>query len=151
MGANTSPIYTLTPKLGANTWLPATTANTKSDGTGTIGTDILLLATAGANGSFLNKIVLTPTASAAATGTTGTVGRVYLSTQASGATTNANTHLIAEVAAPAQTADQTAAAIAPITIPLGVAVPASTSILFSMHAAAAANTSWHAQLFYGDY
>lgn len=151
MAANQAPIYTLAPKRASNTWLPATTANTKSDGTGTVGTDILLIATAGTNGSFLNKIILTPTASAAPTSTTGTVGRVYVSTVTSGATTNANTHLVAEVAAPAQSADQTAAAISPIIIPLGFAIAASDTVLFSMHAAAAANTSWHITLFYGDY
>lgn len=151
MAANQAPIYTLTPKRGKAVWLPATTANTKSDGTGTIGTDMLLVATAGANGSFLQKVRLHPSASTAATATTATVGRIYLSTASSGAVTSANTALVAEVALPAQTADQTTTATNFIDIPLGFAIAASDSVLFSMHAAAAASTAWHVTLIYGDY
>lgn len=151
MAANTAPIFTTTPAIGAAVWLPATTANTKSDGTGTIGTDMLLLETAGTNGSFLNKARFSPCASAAATATTASVIRVYLSTQSSGATTNADTHLIAEVPAPAQTADQTTTATNYIDVPLGFAIPSGISVLFSMHHAAAANTSWKGVVFSGDY
>jgi hypothetical protein len=151
MAANTAPIFTLLPAIGTAIWLPATTANTKSDGVGTIGTDILLLETAGANGSFLNKIRFSPAASVAATATTASVIRVFLSTQSSGATTNANTSLIGEIAAPAQTADQTTTATNYIEFPLGFAVPSGISLLFSMHHAAAANTSWQGVCFSGDY
>jgi uncharacterized protein with beta-barrel porin domain len=151
MAAGTTPIFTLVPEIGANIWLPATTANTKSDGVGTIGTDMLLLFTSGADGSFLNKIRFSPSASVAATATTASVIRVYLSTQSSGATTNANTHLIGEIAAPSQTADQTTTATNYLELPLGFAIQTGYSVLFSMHHAAAANTSWKGVCFAGDY
>lgn len=151
MAANQAPIFTGTPKRGRVVWLPATTANVKSDGAGTIGTDILLLATAGANGSFLTKVRLHPSGGTAATATTATVGRVYISSASSGATTSANTSLLGEVACPAQTTDQTTTATTPIDIPIGQAIAGGESVLFSMHHAAAANTAWHVQLFYGDY
>jgi uncharacterized protein with beta-barrel porin domain len=151
MAAGTTPIFTIVPEIGANIWLPATTANTKSDGVGTIGTDMLLLFTSGADGSFLNKIRFSPSASVAATATTASVIRVYLSTQSSGATTNANTHLIGEIAAPSQTADQTTTATNYLELPLGFAIQTGYSVLFSMHHAAAANTSWKGVCFAGDY
>jgi uncharacterized protein with beta-barrel porin domain len=151
MAAGTAPIFSNVPAIGTAIWLPANTANTKSDGTGTIGTDILLLETAGTNGSFLNKIRFSPCSSVAATATTASVIRVYLSTQSSGATTNANTSLIAEIAAPAQTADQTTTATNYLEVPLGFAIPSTISVLFSMHHAAAANTSWKGVIFSGDY
>jgi uncharacterized protein with beta-barrel porin domain len=151
MAAGTTPIYTLTPQIGQGIWLPATTANTKSDGTGTIATDLILLCTSGADGSFLNKIRFSPCASVAATATTASVIRVYLSTQSSGATTNANTKLIGETAAPAQTADQTTTATNFLEFPLGFAVPTGYSVLFSMHHSAAASTSWEGVIMYGNY
>lgn len=151
MAAGTAPIFSNVPAIGTAIWTNATTANTKSDGTGTIGTDILLLETAGTNGTFLNKIRFSPCSSVAATATTASVIRVYLSTQSSGATTNANTSLIAEIAAPAQTADQTTTATNYLEVPLGFAIPSGYSVLFSMHHAAAANTSWKGVIFSGDY
>lgn len=151
MAVNTAPIFTLTPVIAAATWLPATTANTKSDGTGTIATDILLVMTGGTNGSFINKVRLSPSASAAATNTTATVARLYLSTQSSGATTSSNTHLIAEVACPAQSADQTTTATNFVEIPCGFYIPSTQSLLVSMHHAAAASTAWHVVAFAGNY
>lgn len=146
-----TPGFANTPKRGTCTWLPATTANTKNDGTGTIGTDILLALTAGSNGSFIDKIRLHPVGSTAATATTATVARIYMSTQTSGATTNANTKLWQEVACPAQTTDQTTTATVPIDIPMGIRIPAGETILFSMHHAAAANTAWEVNVIASDY
>lgn len=151
MAANVAPIYTLIPVIGAAVWLPATTANVKSDGTGTVGTDILLLLTGGTNGSFINKIRLIPAASAAATATTPTVARAYLSTVSASSTTSANTHLFAEVPCPAQTADQTTTAISSIEIPCGFYIPSTQSILVSMHHAAATSTAWKFLCFAGNY
>jgi hypothetical protein len=143
--------FAVTPKTGFATWSNSTTANTKNDGTGTIGTDILLAFTAGSNGAYIDRVRLHPCGSTAATATTATVGRIYISTQASGATTNANTHLYQEVACPAQTTDQTTAATVPIDIPCGFRIEASGTILFSMHHAAAANTVWEVTVFAMDY
>jgi hypothetical protein len=152
MPANVEPIFSKQGNTGCVArWLPATTANTKSDGVGTIATDMLLAFTAGANGAKIDRIRLAPAASAAATATTATVARFYISSVTSGATTNLNTFMFAEVACPAQTADQTATATNYIEIPCGFVLPAGWTILMSMHHAAAANTSWGAIVFGGDY
>ena len=137
-----TPGFATTPKRSGCTWLSSTTANTKNDGTGTIGTDILLAYTAGAGGSFIDRIRAHPVGGTAATATTATVARLYVSTQASGATTNANTRLWAEIACPAQTTDQTTTATVAIEFPAGIRLAASDTLLFSMHHAAAANTAW---------
>lgn len=147
-----TPIFGQTPQIDVSkAWVNGTTANTKNDGTGTIGTDILLIFTAGANGSYIDKIRLHPCGTTAATATTATVGRIYLSTKTSGGTTNADTHLWQEVACPAQTTDQTTTATTPIDIPMGIRIEASTTILFSMHHVAAANTSWEPTVIATDY
>lgn len=146
-----TPIFTATPKIGRAAWTSSTTANTTSDGTGTIGTDMLLLFTAGSSGSFATKVRIIPTATTAATATTATVARLYASTQSSGATTSTNTTLIQEIACPSQTADATTAAVNYYEFELGFALPANTTLLVSMHHAAAANTKWEFLAFGGDY
>lgn len=151
MAANTSPIYTLTPNIGTATWSSSTTANTKNDGSGTVGTDILLAFTAGANGSFIQKIRATLGGSVASTASTATVLRAYLSTVNSGSTTNANTFRLDEVACPQQTSDQPTVGTFAVEIPLGIAVPTNRYILVSMHHAAAANTVWQIEVIGGDY
>lgn len=151
MAANNAPIFTEVPLIGSGVWLPATTANVKSDGVGTIATDMLLLLTAGSDGAFINRVRVVPQAGTAATATTATVARLYISTQAAGATTNVNTHQFAEVACPAQTADQTTTATNFLEIPCGFYIPTTYTILASMHHAAAANTSWKFIVFAGNY
>ena len=146
-----TPSFAGTPKRQAAVWLPATTANTTNNGTGTIGTNILLAYTAGASGSYIDRIRLHPTGAVAATATTATVGRIYFSTVTSGATTDANTHLWQEVACPAQTTDQTTIATSSIEVPMGVRIGANETVLFSMHHAAAANTSWKCTVLGMDY
>ena len=66
MTANTSPIFTLTPHIGA---VAIATANATRDGSGTIGTTL----TAGANGSRIHRIRI----KAAVTTTAGTI-RLFL-------------------------------------------------------------------------
>lgn len=68
MPANTEPIFTLTPNIGA---VAISTANTNRDGTGTIGTVL----TAGANGTRVHRI----TVEATVTTTSGMV-RLYIYT-----------------------------------------------------------------------
>ena len=147
----TTPAFATTPKRGVASWLSTTTANTKSDGTGTIGTDILLAFTAGSSGSWIDRIRINPVGSTAATATTATVARVYTSTVTSGATTNANTNLWQEKACPAQTTDQTTTATVPVDFDAGFRLEANATILFSMHHAAAANTSWDITVIASDY
>lgn len=149
--ANTRPIYTNAANITPASWLSSTTANVKSDGTGTVGTDMLKVVTGGTDGTRIEKLRFCPTASTAATATTASMIRVFYSTVGSGATTNANTFLIAEVPAPAQTADQTTTATNYIEIPLGLVITSAGFIHFSMHHAAAANTAWQCIPFATNY
>lgn len=127
-------------------------ANVLSSGVGTIATDIFLVFTADAtNGSFVSRIRLQPVAAVAATATTATVHRIFVSTKTSGATLQADTWLIQEVAAPAQTADQTTTPTNFIEVPLNFALPPSYTILVASHHVNAANTGWTATVFGGNY
>lgn len=146
---NVDPIFTKTPQSPS---LPVgATGTTKSDGTGTIGTDMYKLHTVGANGGKVDAISLIPVASAAATNTAATVFRIYKSTKSSGATLPADTQLIAEIAAPAQAADHSTAAVTPLVVALNRVFAAGTVILVSSHVNNAANTGWHATAFAGDF
>lgn len=151
MAANTAPIFTDVPVVGGGIWTSSLTANTKSDGTGTIATDMVKLFTAGTDGSFVNKIRISPAASTAATATTATVARFYISTVTSGATTRTDTFPFAEIALAAQTADQTTTAVSAFEVPCGFYIPTGYYIHASMHHAAAANTSWAMIVFGGHY
>lgn len=146
-----TPAFAGTPKIGKAVWTSSSTANTKSDGTGTIGTDILLAFTAGSSGSFLEKLRAMIAATVAATASTATVLRIYISTATSGAVTSANTKLYQEIYLPAQTADQSGAQVYPVDIPLNFRLGANETILVSMHHAAAANTVWEFLTFGMDY
>ena len=103
MPANTSPIYSITGDIQSvaqnNSGLVVgPTANTALDGSGTL----YKLFTAGANGSYVQKIRFRPVGSPAAT-----VCRVFVS---SSTTTSAtNTWLYDEITLPATTLSQTAA------------------------------------------
>lgn len=127
-----------------------TAANTSSQGGGTIGTDIFLTESTGANGSFIERVRFSPTATAPTT-TTATVARVFYSTQSSGATTNANTFLLGEVTLPATAADNASASAPVIDLVLNVNIPTGFHILVTNHASPAANTAWVATCIGADY
>ena len=149
MAANTEPIFSKNGKIGS---VLVTAANTSSQGGGTIGTDIFLAFTADAtNGSFIRQVRFIVTATTANTASTATVGRVFISSVTSGATTNANTFMIAEITLPSLTADSSTAGASYIDIPLGFPIPASYTILITNHAAPAANSAWRAVVIAGDY
>jgi hypothetical protein len=103
MAANTAPIYSIVGATDSvafnNTGLVVgPTANTAQDGTGTL----YKAFTAGANGSYIQKIRFRPVGSPAAT-----VCRVFISTSTS--TSATNTWLYDEITLPAVTVSQTAA------------------------------------------
>lgn len=148
MPANTSPIFTLTPNVGN---VAVTAANTSSQGGGTVATDIFKALTAGANGTFVARVRWNPTASAAATSTTATIGRVFYSTVGSGSTTSANTFLIGEVTLPSVSADSSTAPTNPIEVMVNMAIPSGSFIHVTNHAAPAASTAWVAQVIAGDF
>lgn len=147
MPANTSPVYGLSGVIGS---VLVTAANTSSQGGGTIATDIFLVKTLGSNGSFLRGVIWLPTATTPTT-TTGTVGRVFLSTQSSSTTTSSNTWLLGEITLPAIAADNASTGVPPLIVPLGFSVPTGYSILVTNHAAPAANTAWRANLIGSDF
>ncbi len=146
-----TPIFGATPNRSGALWVNGSTANTRNDGVGTIGTDIMLAYTAGASGAYIDRVRLHPVGLVAATATTPTVARIYLSTVASGATTATDTKLWQEVACPAQTTAQTTTGTSPIDIPMGIRLKASDTILVSMHHVAAANTGWQFNVIATDY
>jgi hypothetical protein len=103
MPANTAPIYSATgavDSVAANNagLIVGPTANTAQDGTGTL----YKAFTAGANGSYVQKIRFRPVGSPAAT-----VCRVFISTSTT--TSATNTWLYDEITLPAVTVSQTAA------------------------------------------
>lgn len=147
MAGNTAPQFT---ENGVLSSVLVTAANTSSAGGGTIGTDIFLVYTAPADGTYVEYVRFIPVATSP-TNTTATVGRVFVSSQSSGATTSANTYLMGEAALPLQAADNASSAVNAIDIPINCRLAANQSILVSNHNAPAANTNWRAIVVGGDY
>lgn len=158
MAANTAPIFTLTPNV-SGVKIGTTSAQVKSDGTSAgSGTDLMYSVWAsGTNGSFLQKIRFMPVASAAAVNSVATVLRIYISTvntavgTAAGATTNANTMLLAEISVPIINASNSTQAANFIEVPLNIPVPTGRWILISQHIAQTTNQNWQGEAFGGDY
>lgn len=152
MAQNTSPIFSLVPVVSSAQLVNGTTGSTRSDGVGTVGTDLLKAFTANAtNGSFVSKIRISPAGLVAATNTTASVIRIFISSITSGATTAANTFLFAEISTAVIAAAHSTIAVNWYELPINVALPASYTILVSIHAAPAANTQWTCLVFAGDY
>lgn len=156
MSHNAVPAFTKNGALastsgGTAPGVAITAANTRSDGNGTIATDIFVAFTADAtNGSWVESIRFMPTGTAPVT-TTGTIGRIYVSSATSGAVTAATTTLIAEVLLTSIAADNASLPVNTIDMALGFRLPAGWTILVSTHAAPAATSGWKALVFGGDY
>jgi hypothetical protein len=140
MVANTAPIYALTPQNGAAQAgaIIGTSANTATDGTGA---NMYLIFTAGStDGSYVQKVILKPVSSIAAT-----VARLWLLNDTGTFTANttntaAKTYMIAEVSILAFTASNTLAS--PVyEIPLNFAMAASTKLLMSFGTSTGAATT----------
>jgi hypothetical protein len=118
MPANTSPIYSIAGDVQSVAYnnsglIVGPTANTALDGSGTL----YKLFTAGANGSYIQKVRFRPVGSPAAT-----VCRIFIS---SSTTTSAtNTWLYDEITLPSTTLSQTAATSV-FELPLNFALNAS--------------------------
>lgn len=147
--ANTQPIFSLTPNVGRVTIAQAS-ANTSSAGGGTVGTDIFKAFTAGANGSFVQKVRFMSVATAPTTGVATTL-RIFLSTVGSGATAAADTFCIGEVSVPAIASDATTAATNYYDFIINAAIPTGMFVHVSQHVAQTANQNWVAVCFGGDY
>lgn len=132
-------------------------ALTTSDGSGgTVGTNIFLLYTPGANDSYVEACRIVGVASAASTATAATSCRIYRSTVNTGSTTTANTHLIWEGALPSVTADSATAAVNWTDVPLGFRLAGSNAttpeyLLISVGTVNAASTSQDATVFGANY
>ena len=150
MAANTVPIFPLTPNSLAGKLVGAT-GIAKSDGTGTVATDMILLFTAGADGAYVEGVQFWPSASAVGTATTATVLRVYLSTKTSGATSNLDTFLLGELTAAQQTADSATVATTILSLAINRKIGANQTILASSHVTNAGSTSWSAVCFGASY
>jgi hypothetical protein len=109
MPANTSPIFPVTPQIG---WTTLTTANTATDGTGTVAT----IFTATTDGSRVDYLQCTSRGTNVAT-----LLRVFLNNGSTNATAT-NNALFAELVLPATTASNTADSGA-YQIPLNMSLP----------------------------
>jgi hypothetical protein len=145
MTANTSPIYTLTPHVGwttndgdGGTAGPVKTGNAAVDGTA--GTTTVF--TAGANGSYLQRIRFR-----AAGTNVATVARVYINNGSSSAT-NTNNAFWDEITLAATTASSVAA-LQTYELPLNFPVAAGYKILISLGTTVAAG--YTGTLIGGDY
>ena len=148
MPGNVDPIWR---RVGEIQGVGVSAANTSSQGGGTIGTDIFKAFEADAtNGGYVREVRWSLGETTIATASTAPVGRVFVSSVTSGATTTTNTHLIAEVALASQTPSSTLPGV-PIVVPLDFALPPGYTILVTNHAAPAANTQWKAVVFGGKY
>lgn len=150
MAQNTAPIFTKIPVVSFGT-ITGNVGLTRSDGVGTIGTDMFLLFTADAtDGSYVNKIRINAAATTS-TAMTASVLRFYISSVTSGAVTAATAVLYAEISVAAITAAHTTSANNYYEVPFGIALPPSYTILASIDDNLAANTRWQFLTFAGDY
>lgn len=136
MAAGIDPIYVATPKIGFGANL--TTANTATDGTGTVST----LMTAGSNGAFVEKVVVRHLGT-----NVQTVVRIFINNGSTNATA-ANNRLIREVTVPLNNLSQTAASLA-IDIPINIPLQAGYSLLATNGTTIAAGLAL--TTIYGDY
>lgn len=137
MVQNVEPIFPRVPDVA---WAaPITTANTTKDLTsGTIG----LIFTAGADGSFIERIVGMPLGTNVAS-----LARVFLNNGATTATATNNT-LIGQIALPAITNSENSE-VAQVGLTLNAAIPAGFRIYVTVATAVAAG--WQFTTFAGDY
>jgi len=151
MAGNSQPQFTRQGNIGSA--LFGGTALATSDGSGgTFGTSMVVVFSADStNGSYVEAIRILGVASTAATATAATVVRVYVSNTNTGSSSTTTSFLIAELALPAITADQTTTATNWYDLPLGFRLPASYYITVSSHIVNNANTNLRAVVFGGDY
>ncbi len=148
MASNEAPHFPANGVVGSTY---STAANTSSSGTGTIGTDIWKIITGGTNGTWVDVVRIMAQSTAPAS-TTATMGRIFVSSVTSGATTAANTFLIEEVILPIVAAASATIAQNAYDVKIGFRLPPNYTLLFTTHDAPATTTSWRATaLGAGDY
>ena len=137
MPANTSPIFSLTPVTQWGT-TAITTANTAKDGTGTV----LLVYTAGTNGSYVQRVRFRPSGTSVQT-----VARLFINNGSTNATA-ANNILFDEITLSAITISETAAQPS-FEIPMNFALPAGYKLNITIGTTVAAG--WYVSAIGGDY
>jgi hypothetical protein len=147
MAANTSPIFSVTPRISS---VRITSNLAASDGTGTVGSTVFLAFTPGVDGSYLQRIRFSLSESTMSTASAAATLRVHIATTNTGTLTTANTFLYQEINAASQTPTTTASSY-PIDIPLNFALPSNQYIIVSTSVAPTANTAWVATVIGGDY
>lgn len=150
---NTQPIFSLTPNIAWAT-IPTTNAVVRSDGvTSATGTsNMYWLFTAGAQGSYLDRVRFYSVATTAATTGVATTLRVFSTTVSTpGATTAANTFLIGEISVPAISSSNSTNATNYYDVVLDYAVPTGQYIVVCQHLAQTTNQNWIAQAIGGNY
>lgn len=153
MPANTAPLFSLTPNVG-RVGIPTTNAQVKSDGTsaGTSADVVYKVFTAGANGSYVDRIRFFSVANSAATTGIATTLRAYISTVSSpGATTSSDTFLLGEVSVPAISSSHSTNATNCYDLILEQVIPTGSYIHVSQHVAQTTNQRWNAIAYGGDY
>lgn len=149
MAQNTSPIFGLTPRIGTGN-ITTTATSTRSDGVGTVGTNLFLAFTAGPSGSFIQKVRFFSVASAPTTGVA-TVLRTFYSTVGTGTLVATDAALLGEISVGALASANATNATNFYDLPLNFAVPANTFILVSQHTAQTTNQNWTAMVIASDY
>ena len=151
MGANTEPIFTLTPKVQSCTPVLVCAG---TDGVGFVvsgGTVTHYIAfTAGANGSFVKEVRIKGATTNGTTAVSATSIRFFVSTIASGATASTNTFFLTEVALPTWT-PTTSSASPDFILPLNFALENGKYLLCCTGVVAAANTYYQVTTIGGDY
>lgn len=132
MAANTAPIFIKSANLGNDngTGMNQLVTAAANDYTG-IDADVSVIFTAGADGSFVEKIRFKP----GGTNASATVARIYLNNGADKTVATNNT-FIGEQTLPATTAIATAAT-QEIDYPIGMAIPAGWRLMFGLGTAVA--------------
>lgn len=144
MAANTSPIFTLIPRNG---FAKVTAADATMDGTDA---DVKLVFTAGADGSFLQRLIAQPISTSGSTTTNAAALRIYMNNGSSVGTAG-NNQLIKEWSLAAIAVNQTATAMSTsYEIPLNFQLAPGYAIYVGV-TSFAANTQWNITSIHGDY
>lgn len=144
MPANTSPIYTLTPR---KSWGKATAADTTQDGTSA---GVVSVFTAGANGSYIRSFTFQPISTSGSTTTNTAAGRIYINNGSSIGTATNNV-LEFEIQLGATVVNLTATAPAfNIVVPYFIQIPINYVVAFGC-TSFASNTQWNCIATGGDY
>ena len=150
MPANTSPIWTLTPNV-SHADILTTAVNVNTTAPGTVGTNCFVAFTSGVNGSYVQKFRFSFVSTTSVISSVATTLQVYTSTVNTGATTTANTDLLAIVQAAAQTVSAVTTAPYQIEIPFNFAIPANRFLLVAQSVAQNTNSNWQGLAIGGDY